>query len=131
MSFKKVSTTAVAGENVYKSFLLQVTVDDTGTIDMPPCKIHASINKREAHFTYRLALIAVSIGTFGPFRISAFSQTGLSIFTCEDFFTKISRDGPTDLMLLKSSLIAVSEGGNPCEIQWIRLAPLNSPHQLF
>lgn len=67
------------------------------------------INIREVHFTYRLALTAISIGTFGPFRISAFSQIGRSIFNPEDVFTKISRDGPTVLMFLKSSLITIGK----------------------
>lgn len=60
--------------------------------------------------THWVALTSVEMGTLGPFRISALIHTGLRILPASVSCRRRSREGPTALRLLKSSLMPAGKG---------------------
>lgn len=57
--------------------------------------------------THCVALTSMEMGTLGPLRMSALIHTGLRTFPASVSRFRRSREGPTTLILLKSSLIPV------------------------
>lgn len=60
--------------------------------------------------TYWVALISIEMGTLGPLRMSALIHTGLRILPASVSCRRRSREGPTALRLLKSSLMPAGKG---------------------
>lgn len=75
--------------------------------------------------THCVALISTEIGTLGPLRMSALIHTGLRILPASVSCRRRSREGPTALRLLKSSLIPAGKGqglGNWKSTCWVERA---------
>lgn len=60
--------------------------------------------------THWVALISIEMGTLGPLRMSALIHTGLRILPASVSCRRRSREGPTALRLLKSSLMPAGKG---------------------
>lgn len=60
--------------------------------------------------THCVALISTEMGTLGPLRISALIHTGLRILPALVICRRRSKEGPTALRLLKSSLMPAGKG---------------------
>lgn len=66
-----------------------------------------SAREGRAAFTHWVALTSTEMGTLGPFRMSALIHTGLWTRPSAVSCCRRSREGPTALMFLKSSLMPV------------------------
>lgn len=66
-----------------------------------------SAREGRAAFTHWVALTSTEMGTLGPFRMSALIHTGLWTRPSAVSCCRRSKEGPTALMLLKSSLMPV------------------------
>lgn len=71
--------------------------------------------------TYWVALTSIGRGTLGPLRMSALSHTGLRTFPASVSCCRRSREGPTALRLLKSSLIPVGRRQGLGELEDVTL----------
>lgn len=60
--------------------------------------------------THWVALISIEMGTLGPLRMSALIHSGLRIRPASVSCRRRSREGPTALRLLKSSLMPAGNG---------------------
>lgn len=75
--------------------------------------------------THWVALISIEMGTLGPLRMSALIHTGLRILPASVSCRRRSREGPTALRLLKSSLMPAGKGqglGNWTSTRWVERA---------